>query len=97
MSTKDLIEALKRLQEYAHAAGHDGDWNLALSARAEVEAIEKAAAIIAKATQHGWPTTEMGSLNLQHSFEVLGSIAAQRNAGTAGAVGPKDGASGPQE
>jgi hypothetical protein len=29
--------------------------------------------------------------------EVLGTIAAQRNAGTAGAVGAKDGATGPQE
>lgn len=42
----------------------------------ELAAIERAATIIAKGTRDGWPTTEMGRLNMMRAFEVMQEFAA---------------------
>lgn len=70
MSTKAIESVLKWAKEE-----HAGVEAAADDALAELAAIRKAAQIIVKATEHGWPTTPMGSLNLQHAFELLGHVA----------------------
>jgi 4'-phosphopantetheinyl transferase EntD len=70
MSTK-AIESVLRWAKEEHADVE----RAADDALAELDALRKAAQIIAKATDQGWPTTPMGSLNLQHSFELLAAIA----------------------
>ena len=71
MSTKAIERALMDMAN----SGAGPQPRMAAEALASLEAIRKAAKIISKAVVEGWPTTEMGSLNLQHSFEVLGAIA----------------------
>lgn len=103
MTTRAIREALATLQGYANAGDHDGDWNLALAARAEVEAIEKALMI--------WDDPSAGSddwRTMVRCFKRIAGEARQRNAGTAGlndglsgvrfgAGVIKVGANGPQE
>jgi hypothetical protein len=71
MSTKHLHGALTRLLEYSMAADQDGHWNLALAARDELEAIEKAA------TRSSNPARTSAS-------SVKGSIIAARTARSRG-------------
>lgn len=81
MSTRAIREALKQLQEYSMHADHDGDWNLAISARAEVEAIEKACVRIAGGYIGTNPTDDEDGAHVA-LLDAIGEESAQRNAGT---------------
>jgi Asp/Glu/hydantoin racemase len=70
------IKAIKELARLCASEGYAPEViGLGEAALAEAEALSRAATIIAKATEEGWPTTPIGSLNLQHSFELLVTIA----------------------
>lgn len=71
MSTKALEELLSQYEDMIGSSTSE----VGTAAKAELEAIRKAAKLIYRATVDGWPTTEMGSLHLQHAFEMFGVIA----------------------
>lgn len=73
MSLKAIKEALAVLAAIRAPGGPIAE--IHTKASAEIAALEKAAKIVARATEIGWPTTPMGVLNLQHSFELLANIA----------------------
>lgn len=89
MSTKAITEALDWLENYL--GSNDEAQDARRRARAEVEAIEKAMTVLNNC-QIGYSRGVTSTADAEAAYTLIHSIAAQRNAGTAGAAGPKDGA-----